>query len=283
MIQHPENHGLPIDTSSSEIERYVDGAREVYENTGILEGVVEEGRKPTYDELFFATRALGLRLAATDEALRLANQTLNDERIDSLTIQTALVDRIKKLEIESRTDPLTGLGNRLKLEETVTGLLQPYTPHGRRGDMQPAFEQVHSLLLLDVDHFKGVNDTYGHDVGDLVLTSVAEAVMGTIRDNDEAVRWGGEEIIIVVPRTTEDEAGILGEKLRKNISDLTFDVDPPLHVTASVGVARLEPAHDIAESIKPADTAMYAAKQAGRNRVILASQLYELPGGGTEA
>ena len=129
-----------------------------------------------------------------------------------------------------------------------------------------------SVLLLDIDYFKAVNDSYGHDAGDLVLREFASRVRRNIRGIDLACRLGGEEFVVVMPDTDLAKAYLVGERLRQCIAAAPFYAGErigTLEVTASVGVAALEFADDTPELIlKRADQALYCAKRDGRNRVV---------------
>jgi diguanylate cyclase (GGDEF)-like protein len=123
-----------------------------------------------------------------------------------------------------------------------------------------------SALLLDLDHFKQINDTYGHGPGDEVLATVGEAIRSTVRESDFAGRYGGEEFVVLLPDTDLDAAMIVAEKIRKAVAGIQITaVDR--RITTSVGVASLPlHAHDTATLIRAADRALYTAKANGRNR-----------------
>jgi diguanylate cyclase (GGDEF)-like protein len=135
-----------------------------------------------------------------------------------------------------------------------------------------------SIALIDIDHFKSVNDTYGHLVGDLVLKAIASALTTQSRDYDRAGRFGGEEFVLLLPQTVAPDAAKIAERLRKFVEELAIPIDdrpdaPLVKVTISVGVttmARNEP-RVLADLLAAADSALYQAKQAGRNRVAAAT------------
>jgi two-component system, cell cycle response regulator len=128
-----------------------------------------------------------------------------------------------------------------------------------------------SILALDVDHFKAVNDEHGHAVGDRVLQELASRLKQAIRNIDMVCRIGGEEFVIVLPNTSTDVATKIADRMRRSVSGTPFNVGSsagPLTVTVSIGVAAVESASDTMENImKRADEALYSAKRAGRNRV----------------
>ncbi len=178
----------------------------------------------------------------------------------------ALQDDLKRsnellLEI-SNTDPLTGLHNRRHLMEMLDKEFQ----RARRK------KWVLSLIMIDIDHFKHVNDTYGHQNGDLVLAEVAHHLLQELRSYDVAARYGGEEFIVVLPESSRDESLHVAEKIRLAIQRIVFtDELRNLIVTVSLGVAIYPSTKvDCIDSlIRQADDALYRAKRNGRNRVEL--------------
>jgi two-component system cell cycle response regulator len=159
-------------------------------------------------------------------------------------------------------DPLTGLHNRRYLTGQLATLLDDALLRGRQL----------SVLLIDIDHFKAVNDSHGHDAGDAVLREFADRIRRNTRGIDLTCRLGGEEFVVVMPDCDLDKACHVGERLRKCIAAASFDAGSragTLKVTASVGVAALEPTADTPELLlKRADQALYCAKRDGRNRVV---------------
>jgi hemerythrin len=122
------------------------------------------------------------------------------------------------------------------------------------------------LLLFDLDHFKGVNDVFGHAAGDIVLSQTARVVQQSLRVSDSLVRWGGEEFIVLAPATRLDGAMSLAEKIRGAVASHAFPITRP--VTVSIGVAEFLPGMDLDGWVRCADEALYRAKAAGRNRVM---------------
>ena len=140
-----------------------------------------------------------------------------------------------------------------------------------------------SVALVDIDHFKLVNDTYWHLVGDRVLKAIAEALSGQSRDYDRAGRFGGEEFVLLLAQTSREDACGIAERLRGHIASLDIPVDdrpdaPTLKVTISMGVTALEcgDSYELTDLLAAADSAMYAAKQAGRNQVAFAAPLRDM-------
>jgi diguanylate cyclase (GGDEF)-like protein len=132
-----------------------------------------------------------------------------------------------------------------------------------------------SFIILDIDHFKKINDTYGHSCGDEVLRQLAQVLTGLLRAHDVLARYGGEEFVVLLSNTTSDDAHAIGEKLRAGVEESDFHCDDnktKLPVTISVGIATTEEMHDISFEalINRADEALYQAKDMGRNRVFSA-------------
>lgn len=162
------------------------------------------------------------------------------------------------------TDALTGLYNRRYLETQLVQLIEQSVDRGK----------ILSLLTLDIDFFKSVNDTYGHDAGDRVLQEVAGRIRASVRSADLACRTGGEEFVVVLPGADIAVAEKVGERIRKAIAAKPFMLGPGSHltVTASLGVSSLTSAQESVEDLlKRADRALYRAKREGRNRVIPAA------------
>ncbi len=158
----------------------------------------------------------------------------------------------------------------------LTGLLNRRETYRRLGEEFQRYQRSQepfSVLLLDLDHFKKVNDVYGHSAGDIVLQSVAEAMRKGVRPYDLCCRYGGEEFLVILPDAKEEEAVSAAERLRFDIANLEICAAPDtvLRITASIGVATVVNGEDIDQLISRADEAMYVGKQQGRNRVSVAS------------
>ena len=165
--------------------------------------------------------------------------------------------RETELRAQSLTDFLTGVGNRRRLEE---GLAVEIHRAERTG-------QGLCALMADLDHFKRVNDDYGHGVGDRVLAAVGEMLRQQTRPTDVVTRFGGEEFVILLPHTTLPEAVVGAERLRLSLE--TTRIAPlPNTLTVSIGVAELATGEDGAGLIRRIDAALYEAKRQGRNRVV---------------
>ncbi len=163
----------------------------------------------------------------------------------------------RELELLATTDALTGLWNRRQLDERVRSEL----------DRADRYGDELSLVLFDIDHFKAINDRFGHAAGDRVLVELARWVRGQLRESDGLGRWGGEEFLVLMPHSTGEEARQLAEKLRRLVAETPIeDVGT---VTGSFGVAQRRPLESAESWFRRVDGALYRAKQAGRNRVEL--------------
>lgn len=162
----------------------------------------------------------------------------------------------------SMRDALTGLANRRQLIERLKEETERASRHGGG----------YVLAMLDVDHFKQVNDDYGHDVGDLVLVELARAMEAQLRDYDLCGRWGGEEFLIVLPQATIDEARIVVERVRQAIRALPIATggQQTLSITISIGLTDHRTGESFSTTVNRADAAMLEAKRAGRDRCQVA-------------
>lgn len=185
-------------------------------------------------------------LLSANEKLR--EEIRERERIEAVLQQTA------------RTDYLTQLPNR-------RAMIQILDKEAARFERS---EHPFSLVLLDIDHFKAINDSFGHDGGDEILVNIAERMRGWMREKDVLSRWGGEEFLILLSDTTVDSAAEQAERLRASIEAQSFRIQQDeTRITASLGVAGYNREEDIDSCIKDADIALYRAKTGGRNRVVV--------------
>jgi diguanylate cyclase (GGDEF)-like protein len=161
----------------------------------------------------------------------------------------------------SVTDALTGIGNRRMLLERM------------KSEMARAerVDRPFTIALADLDRFKSVNDTYGHEAGDKVLIEIARVIKSCMRDYDSCGRWGGEEFLIIMPEITAAEGASIIERLRDAIGCMAMQFDGnTLALSASFGIAQYRPQESGSDMIARADAALYAAKRGGRNRYELA-------------
>jgi len=170
-------------------------------------------------------------------------------------------DTAQEMHTLAHTDALTGLANRRAAQEVL----------GREVARADRYDRDVAVLMLDLDRFKVLNDTYGHPVGDRVLVALAERLRAHVRASDLVARWGGEEFVVVAPETATSQARKLAEHLRAQVAKDAF-LDGH-RVTVSVGVASFRPGDDIEALVSRADAALYRAKEAGRNRVTVVEDL----------
>jgi diguanylate cyclase len=174
----------------------------------------------------------------------------------------SLEAKAKSLEIEAQRDGLTGLFNRAYFDHAFAQNVAQAASEGA-----PL-----SLILFDIDHFKNVNDTYGHQAGDKVLAGVAKVLGGRMRPTDFTARYGGEEFVLLLPSTDVPGAAIVAERLRRRVAEAVHEIGggSVLRVTASAGYATLQPGSTATPEmlLASADGALYAAKRGGRNMVV---------------
>jgi diguanylate cyclase (GGDEF)-like protein len=205
--------------------------------TGLGLGAADYLRKP------FETSELWARVEAALKIKRLQDQ---------------LQERNDELARLSRTDPVTGISNRRQLDDDIVELCRAAGRH--RGTV--------AAMVIDVDHFKAVNDRYGHQVGDRVLRIVAGRIRGALRATDIVGRWGGDEFVVLLPRTDLPGALTVAERLGAAVAEQTICLPDaaPISVTVSIGVAADE-SPDADDLLGRADLSLYQAKSAGRGRV----------------
>lgn len=248
----------PVSIITNSLDRNVDEEGWIRKDIPIASkdefGVLAHQFNTMREQLNTANQQLQSRIEAADTRLLDNNRALikQSEQLQQMN------DQLIELSI---TDTLTGLHNRRHFEEVVAMEMEACRRHG----------DSLSLLMLDIDNFKAVNDNYGHAAGDEVLRVIARVIRDNVRITDMPCRLGGEEFVISCRKTDHDEAMVLAEKLRQAIMDTTIETDADtLSVTTSVGVATVD---DMAESyaldthLHYADIALYYSKQHGRNRV----------------
>lgn len=160
-------------------------------------------------------------------------------------------ERVERLRRAANTDTLTGIANRRVAERTL--------------NLFATGQRRYAVMMIDIDHFKSINDAHGHDTGDRILQKIAEILKGRIRVQDTVARWGGEEFVVIVESVTRDEASSIAESLRQMIERGTQEI---LATTISIGVAHSETGQSLERILKRADEGLYAAKNSGRNTVV---------------
>lgn len=206
-------------------------------------------------------KSLNREIEEKNNAIRLLES--KEEELKQLT--ELLIEKNETLKILAGTDELTCLYNRYYLDKRIMAEIE-------RADR---YQQPLSLILFDLDHFKRVNDTWGHAAGDAVLVAVADQVTHLIRYPDILARWGGEEFAILLPQTSLKGAGLVAEKVRQHLESY---LHPGIgQVTSSFGVATLKPGERWESWFKRVDLALYQAKAEGRNKVIINDDFLETP------
>lgn len=192
---------------------------------------------------------MGTAAATYRGQLRAAHETIEQQQVE-----------MEKLSEDASMDYLTRVPNRRGLEQRLNEALALFKRHGRQ----------FGLLMLDIDHFKALNDTYGHIAGDRLLRALAEALVREVRGSDFVARYGGEEFAILLPESSAQESYVVAEKLRSAVERLEVEHGgETIRVTASIGIAEVTAADIYLETvIARADAALYGAKTAGRNRVL---------------
>jgi diguanylate cyclase (GGDEF)-like protein len=217
-------------------------------------GGVDFITKPFQVEEVLARVRTHLTIRAQQVALLQKNEEL-------LKKNALITEQAKKLELMATKDFLTGLSNRRDFLE-------------RAGQEEKRFKRIgrpFTLILLDIDHFKRVNDTYGHACGDKVLISISRALEEALRAQDILARWGGEEFICLLPETGVDGAKSAAEKIRTRMKSPGHDcIDVDIPITVTLGVCVYDGSCTIEECIRRADDALYKGKNRGRSQVVFA-------------
>lgn len=259
-------YDLDLRLSTSEFSNV--GLIEIQTGTGLKEGVHEfdlesielVGARVETENLYLGIILIWIctiliYLAARIRMLTMAVRISKEKETELREINQLLDKRSRKLEQKNKMDPLTGAYNRAGIEGSLAEAFSRWRVNRR----------PFSLLLIDVDHFKSVNDQYGHAVGDTVLRELSSLINGSMRADDRLARWGGEEFIVVCSDTTQNDALLVAEKVRSIVENATFADE--LHVTVSIGVAQIRSNETLDALFDRADKALYAAKDGGRNRV----------------
>jgi len=190
------------------------------------------------------------------QKLSQTGQQVKNTMAKQLSEMNKLNQRLQQAEAQALNDPLTGLGNRRKLRQYL----------------QTLSENTASLLMLDIDYFKNINDTHGHDAGDTVLAQLANIMQQSVRSTDMLARLGGEEFCLVIPGMHADQAVSTAEHIRASVQQHSFTHQTRhIAVTISIGVAQRQASESIQQWFQRADQALYRAKNNGRNRVVIAS------------
>ena len=200
-----------------------------------------------------------------DDIMAKPNKALMTLSLQSQAQATQAESRAKKFEQQANTDPLTQMANRQKFGTELKSAFS----RARK------FKRPLSMIVMDGDRFKSVNDTHGHDTGDTVLVYLANTLQEVARKDDVVARFGGEEFVVILPETEADAAASLGESIRAAVESEPVEYeDKEIPVTVSVGVVTFAPDQPFENAkafFKAADAAVYRAKENGRNRVEIAA------------
>jgi len=247
-------HAHQNPTSAITVRDYADGRRLLIKeaktgNGGIVLCItVATDLRKTEEKLRDREKELVAARKAAEVALR-----------ENTCLTLALAEKVKQLEILATQDSLTKLFNRSKIDEVLSQEV-------RRSSR---YEHGFGVILLDIDHFKQINDRHGHQTGDRVLVEFGRILADCCRATDMVGRWGGEEFLIICPETNAEGLAVLAENLRKAVETHEFpDVGPQ---TASFGIASIRAGEDAMALISRADSALYRAKESGRNKVIVSN------------
>jgi len=225
-------------------------APELLQAKQILKQDLPEDPKKAHELLLQARQSL----QQAGDKLSSATAALKDNMQMQMTQVQALSRRLEAAENQARSDPLTGLPNRRRLAEFLSTL------EGK----------TVTFIMLDIDHFKSINDTYGHDSGDKILTMLAALLTESVRETDMVARLGGEEFCVVLPETNAEQGFHIAEKIRQAVEIHAFETGHgKIAVTISLGVAQHRETEAHAVWIKRADQALYQSKAGGRNRVTM--------------
>jgi diguanylate cyclase (GGDEF)-like protein len=209
--------------------------------------------KPFHPKELYARIRTHIELKSAQEIMKEDSRRLAEVNRD-------LAGALERMEIMARIDPLTGLANRRFLIERLGQEAARTRRHGK----------VMSIAIADIDNFKRINDTKGHECGDIVLQRIASVLSGGVRREDLLARWGGEEFLLVFPETTPENARGISEKLRSQVASTRIRYEEEdVHITITLGVAEYNPALEADANIRRADAALYKGKQSGKNRVCL--------------
>lgn len=201
-----------------------------------------------------------LVLKKCHDEIKVANAGLREVNKEIEMKNLELKQVLEQLELTAKTDMLTGLYNRRHMVDEVKKEVAKCSRHNKS----------FSLIMADIDFFKNVNDSYGHNCGDYVLKLVSETLQSSIRKMDTVARWGGEEFLILLPETGGEGAELLAERIRSNIAGQAVHYNSAIfNITITLGVAVLSSNEEVDEVIKRADKALYNGKEKGRNCVCI--------------
>jgi diguanylate cyclase (GGDEF)-like protein len=189
-----------------------------------------------------------------------------EHQVEKLTaeneqLKTELVNMVRSLELASRIDGMTGLANRRDIMEKID----------REATRSQRHQHPFTIILINIDKFRQVNETYGYNAGDDVLVEVSRVLRGCVRNEDICARWGGEEFLMLLPETGAEASLSVANKVLEATSMTEFKANKPgIRLTVSIGICEHDPTQSVQECISRANQALTMAKQGGRNRYIIA-------------
>ena len=193
------------------------------------------------------------------EARLIVAQRARAMQLETIQVRQDMAAANRRLDEAAHRDALTSLGNRLRLEEDLPNIHERFVRAGH----------AYNIALVDIDHFKGYNDSYGHQAGDALLAETGRVLASQLRRGDLVYRYGGDEFLIVLPNRTVEEAGKAAERIRTCVAAATTAAALPAPATMSAGVAGPACGETIESVIERADQALYGAKKAGRDQVLV--------------
>jgi diguanylate cyclase len=272
MVSFIEEHKRHLGEREKELKEIIDllaksmadlGAENKNYNAKIYENAENLERLTLLDDIKAIKSTLQQEVDQLRESV-IEKQRMDDQRISKLSEKvTVLETQLEEAKSESLKDGLTGIYNRMAFDNFMKKLVEKYIVD------RTSF----SLLMIDIDDFKKINDTYGHQVGDRVILAVVNKCLSTIRADDIPARYGGEEFAVILPGATLRNANKKGKKICKALASTRYAVSGTngetfLNVTVSIGVSSVKKADTVETIVKRADSALYEAKKQGKNRVI---------------
>jgi len=186
---------------------------------------------------------------------------MNRVSVENEQLKTELVNMVRSLDLASRIDGMTGLANRRDIMEKID----------REATRSQRHQHPFTILLINIDDFKKVNDTHGYNTGDDVLVEIARVLKSCVRNEDICARWGGEEFLILLPETAAESSLPVANKILVAMSRTEFKANKPgIHITVSIGVCEHNPSQTVQESMVRVHQALLQAKRAGKNRYLFA-------------
>jgi diguanylate cyclase (GGDEF)-like protein len=209
----------------------------------------------------FADNTLLSELTQLHEHSKLLERRVEKLTAENEQLKTELVNMVRSLDLASRIDGMTGLANRRDIMEKID----------RETTRSQRHQHPFTIILINIDKFRQVNDTYGYNAGDDVLVEVARVLRGCVRNEDICARWGGEEFLLLLPETGAEASLSVANKVLESTSMTEFKANKPgIRLTVSIGICEHDPAQSVQECISKANQALTMAKQGGRNRYIIA-------------